>query len=180
MQHNKIKVAFLDRDGVINEEINYLHKIEDFNYTENCVKGLKRLNTLGYKIIIVTNQAGIARGYYNEEQYQTLTAWYIEDLKKNGVDILDVFHCPHHVQGIISELSVKCECRKPKPGMLLSAIKKYNINIDDSIMVGDKVSDVEAGLCVGIKQVYLIKGEYVTSHPNYEVLNSLYEITKIL
>lgn len=176
MQHNRIKVAFLDRDGVINEEVHYLHQIKDFKYTENCIEALKKLNTLGYKIVIVTNQAGIARGYYSEEQYRDLTAWYRTDLKEHGVEILDVLHCPHHPDGTISEFAVECECRKPKPGMLLTANQKYNINLEQSIMVGDKVSDAEAAISAGIKQVYLVKGEYVPVETDYKIFGNLYDV----
>lgn len=154
-----MKVAFLDRDGVINEEVNYLHNIDGFKYTYKCVDGLKELISLGYKLIIVTNQAGIARGYYTESEYKTLTQWYLSDLKRHGVDVLDVFHCPHHIDGVVSELAMKCSCRKPNPGMLLDAINKYDVDVKNSIMLGDKQSDLDAAFNAGIKTGYLILKE---------------------
>jgi D-glycero-D-manno-heptose 1,7-bisphosphate phosphatase len=171
-----MKVAFLDRDGVINEEVKYLHSIGDFEYTYKCIAGLKVLISLGYKIIIVTNQAGIARGYYTEDDYLALTKWYLSDLEKNGVDILDVFHCPHHIEGVVRELAINCKCRKPNPGMLLEAIEKYNIDIKNSIMIGDKQLDLDAAFNAGIDFCYLISKE----SRQLNVHKSLYDVSKFI
>lgn len=161
MQSNKIKVAFLDRDGVINKEVNYLHKIDDFEYTTDCLDGLANILSLGYEIIIITNQAGIAKGYYTEEEYYILTSWIRKDLASKGIRILDVFHCPHHPDGVVPSLSIKCDCRKPSPGMIDYAMQKYDIDIDQSILIGDKISDIQAGQLAGINSCYLVK----TGHP---------------
>jgi D-glycero-D-manno-heptose 1,7-bisphosphate phosphatase len=178
MSEIKIKVAFLDRDGVINKEVNYLHRREDFDYTENCVEALKKLRLLNYQIIIVTNQAGIARGYYTEEDYQELTAWFLADLANRGVEVLDVFHCPHHPEGSVKGLAVECDCRKPKPGMLHKAMQKYNIDIEQSIMVGDKVSDADAGTRAGLKNCFLVRTGHITrgNCVKYEFYTSLHEL----
>jgi D-glycero-D-manno-heptose 1,7-bisphosphate phosphatase len=181
MSTDKIKVAFLDRDGVINKEINYLHKICDFKYTYNCIAGLKRLNEVGYEIIIVTNQAGIAKGYYTEFDYQVLTNWYLSDIEKSGVRILDVFHCPHHPEGIVKDLSYHCNCRKPSSGMILEACDKYNIDLDNSLMIGDKATDLESALNAGINNVFLVKSGHELSLVdvvNYSVFNDLYDFSK--
>lgn len=178
-----MKVAFLDRDGVINKEINYLSKIADFEYTENCIQGLKTLSSLGYRIIIVTNQAGIAKGYFNEKDYFILTNWYLNDLKLSEVEVLDVFYCPHHSDGVHELYSTDCNCRKPKPGLLAKAISKYDIDLKHSIMVGDKVSDVEAGLAAGVNSVYLVESGHELSHEvygNYEVFENLFSLSKYL
>ena len=175
-----MKVAFLDRDGVINKEVNYLHKIEDFAYTENCIEGLKNLKSLGFEIIIVTNQAGIARGYYTEEQYKLLTQWYLADLCKAGVKVLDVFHCPHHVNGSVPGLSIDCACRKPKAGMLNKAIEIYDIDVKNSILVGDKISDIEAGIKAGIGTNYLVSSGHCISlefDSEYPVFDNLYGVS---
>jgi len=176
MSADKIKIAFLDRDGVINKEVNYLYKIEDFEYTENCIEGLKKIKALGYEIIIVTNQAGIARGYYTEDDYQKLTAWYVADLKNQGIDILDVFRCPHHPEGNIPEYSIVCACRKPKSGMFEQALAQYNIDMDSSFMVGDKTSDLDAAKNAGIQQLYLVE----TGHPITENTYEEYKVKKSL
>ena len=145
-----MKIAFLDRDGVINKEVKYLYRIEDFEYTECCIEGLHALQELGFQIVIVTNQAGIARGYYTEDDYRKLTAWYLSDLRKEGIKILDVFHCPHHPEGAVQPYVGECDCRKPSAGMFQMANEKYNIEKAHSIMVGDKVSDVKAAVNFGL------------------------------
>lgn len=147
-----IKVAFLDRDGVINEDLGYVHKIEDFHFIRGCIDALKVLQKKGFALIIVTNQSGIGRGYYSEQDYQQLTAWYRNELSKSGVVITDVFHCPHSP-------NEQCDCRKPKAGLFIQAAEKYSINFYQSLMVGDKVSDIEAANAVGIQQTYLLKSD---------------------
>jgi D-glycero-D-manno-heptose 1,7-bisphosphate phosphatase len=179
MSTDKIKVAFLDRDGVINKEVNYLYKVEDFEYTENCIDGLKKIKALGYEIIIVTNQAGIARGYYTEVDYQKLTDWYVADLKQHGIDILDVFYCPHHPDGKIERYTKSCECRKPNSGMFDKAMTKYDIDIEKSMMVGDKTTDLIAAKKVGIQQLYLVEtGHQImeNSYNEYTVKTSLFTL----
>lgn len=164
-----MKVAFLDRDGVINKEVNYLHKIEDFILTSNCIKGLKRLRDENFEIIIITNQAGIAKGYYSIEDYDKLTFWYKKELLSFGIDILDVLYCPHHPDGCIPEYSINCNCRKPKSGMFNEAAKKYQIDIQKSILVGDKKSDLEAGINFGLQKVYMVETGHKISAENYKI-----------
>jgi D-glycero-D-manno-heptose 1,7-bisphosphate phosphatase len=182
MQENKIKVAFLDRDGVINKEINYLHKIKDFQYTINAVKGIKKLIKLGYSIVIVTNQAGIARGIFTLEDYLSLTRWYLNDLKKNEVSILSVYFCPHHKNGVVKEYSHICNCRKPNPGMLFNAAREYNIDLSQSILIGDKISDAEAGVNAGLKKVYLVSTGHHIDDTCWDepIYNSIYDVAKAL
>jgi D-glycero-D-manno-heptose 1,7-bisphosphate phosphatase len=168
-----VKVLFLDRDGVINKEKNYVHKIEDFEFIDGVFEGCKNALENGYQIIVITNQAGIARGYYTEEDFQILTHWMIDEFKKRDIDILDVFYCPHH-----PDFTGECECRKPKPGMILEAAKKYSIDLKNSILVGDKNSDIEAGKRAGINNLYLIDtGHKIEKNLwNIPILNSLQEL----
>jgi len=168
-----MKVAFLDRDGVVNEEINYLHKIDDFLFTKNCIKGLKRLRENEFEIIIVTNQAGIARGFYSTDDYNSLTRWYRDMLLSEGIDILDILHCPHHPHGVVPEYSIECNCRKPKTGLLENAGSKYCIDKELSILIGDKESDLQAGISFGLKKVYMVE----TGH---EIPNECYEKFSVL
>lgn len=178
-----MKVAFLDRDGVINQEINYLNKIKDFEYTPNCIEGLQCLAELGFKFIIVTNQAGIAKGYYTHTQYGILTDWYLADLTSKGISILDVFHCPHHPQGVVPRYSYECACRKPKAGMLLEAAGKFDIDMELSIMVGDKLSDVAAGRIVGINKLFLVKTGHALPKDipsDVAVVDDLYRLSCLL
>lgn len=174
-----MKVAFLDRDGVINEEVNYLHKKEDFKFTPHCISGLKRIISYGYKIIIVTNQAGIAKGLFTIDAYHELTEWYKEELLSMGVEILDVYFCPHHPEGVVPEYRIDCTCRKPKPGMLLNANAKYQIDLENSFIVGDKTSDIEAGLNFGLSRAYLVETGHKLStadYRNYQVYPDLLSI----
>lgn len=158
------KVAFLDRDGVINKEVNYLHRIEDFEYTPNCIEGLLALKEQGYEFVVVTNQAGIAHGYYTESDYQRLTDWYVTDLKRQGIELLEVLHCPHHPNGKVEQYKKVCECRKPAPGMITTALVRHEIDASKSIMVGDKESDVEASRAAGLQNAFLVSTGHQILH----------------
>lgn len=134
--------AFLDRDGTINTEKGYLYRIEDFTYLDGAVEGLKRLQMLGYLLVVVTNQSGIARGYYTEEDFCRLTDWMLADLKSKGIQISGVYHCPHYPEGRIPEYRKLCNCRKPKTGMFYQAAGELGIDLDRSIAIGDKIRDL--------------------------------------
>lgn len=146
------KALFLDRDGVINKEKNYLYKIENFEFIDGVFETCKYFQEKGYLIIIITNQAGIARGKYTEDDYQILTDWMIKEFEKKDIKISKVYHCPHH-----PDFSGECECRKPNPGMIIQAQKDFDIDLSQSILVGDKNSDIEAGINAGIKMNYLVE-----------------------
>ena len=161
------KALFLDRDGVINKEKNYLYKIKDFEFLDGVFETCRYFQELGYIIIIITNQAGIARGKYSEEDFTLLTEWMLNEFKKNYVTITEVYHCPHH-----PDFTGECECRKPNPGMLLKAQKDFEIDMKNSILVGDKNSDIEAGINAGIGSNYLI----ITGH---NIQNNIFD-TEIL
>ena len=152
------KYIFFDRDGTINVEKHYLHKIEDFEYENGVLEALEGLQKLGYKFIIVTNQAGIAKGYYTERDYLILEEFIEKDLLKKGIIIQKTYHCPHHPQGKIP-YNVNCECRKPKTGMFIKAIEEFNIDIENSYMVGDRFTDLKPADELGIYPV-LIKTGY--------------------
>ena len=145
-----IKTIFLDRDGVINKEINYLHKIEDFEFIDGVFEACQYLQSLEYKIIVITNQSGISRGLYTKNDYQIITKWMVSQFMKNNISILDTFHCPHLPDS-------GCNCRKPKPGMLLNAKNKYDIDMNQSWMIGDKETDITAAISSGINNTILVK-----------------------
>ena len=152
------KAIFLDRDGTINIEKDYIYKSEDLVFEEGSIEALKTFKNLGYILIVVSNQSGIARGYFTEEDLNIFNNNMNEILKKNGVEITEFYCCPHHPDGI-GEYKKVCECRKPNNKMIEDAIKKYNINREKSYMIGDKTSDIGAGLKSNLKTV-LVKTGY--------------------
>jgi D-glycero-D-manno-heptose 1,7-bisphosphate phosphatase len=164
------KALFLDRDGVVNVEKNYLHKIEEFELVEGIVEVCRAYQEQGYLIIIVTNQSGISRGFYNEEDFAVLSQWMIEHFKTFGITISHIYHCPHHesIDGV-------CECRKPEPGMFLSAQKEYDLDMAHSVMIGDNERDIEAAQRAGVGMNILLSTDVTQSHAN-RIIHSLQEL----
>ena len=148
-----IKTIFLDRDGVINKEVSYLHKIDDFEFIDGIFDACLYFQQLGYKIIIVTNQSGISRGYFTESDYQKVTQWMLNQFKYKNISILDVFHCPHGPDST-------CDCRKPNPGMFLQAKAKHNTDMTVSWMIGDKERDIIAANKAGINNTIMLKTDH--------------------
>ncbi|WP_431165837.1 D-glycero-beta-D-manno-heptose 1,7-bisphosphate 7-phosphatase [Tenacibaculum halocynthiae] len=145
-----MKTIFLDRDGVINKEVEYLHKIKDFQFIEGVFSSCKYLQKLGFNLIIITNQSGIGRGYYTKQDFNILNNWMLNQFKSQNINILDVLYCPHKPED-------NCKCRKPKTGMLQIANKKYNVDKKKSWLIGDKESDIEAANSFGIANTILVK-----------------------
>lgn len=141
MNGNK-KAIFLDRDGTINIDKNYIYKPEDFELIPGVVEGLKALQDMGYLLIIITNQSGIARGYYTEEDFNILNEYMIEIFTGYGVHITDVYYCPHLPVAKVEKYRINCECRKPKLGMFFDAENKWNIDLNKSWAIGDKERDL--------------------------------------
>ncbi len=164
-----IKTIFLDRDGVINHEVNYLHEIKKFIFIDGVFEACKYFQNLNFKIIIVSNQSGIERGYFSEASYNKLTKWMLKEFDKKYISILDIFHCPHSPTS-------KCSCRKPKPGMFLKAKSKYSINMKDSWMIGDTETDIQAANAAGISNTILVR----SGHPiDEEKSNSKFIVDSI-
>lgn len=153
------KAAFLDRDGVINKDKFYVCSWEDFEFASGAIEGMQLLQSLGYQLVVVTNQSGLARGYYTDEQYQSLTRQMLNILNDNGISIAGVYHCPHHPNGIVPGLSVKCSCRKPEPGLILKAVRDLSISLTESLLIGDKPSDIKAARSAGVARAYSISSE---------------------
>lgn len=171
------KALFLDRDGVVNKEKNYLYKIADFEFIDGVFETCRYFQEKGYLIIIVTNQAGIARKIYSEKDFGVLTDWMLHQFLIEGIKINAIYHCPHH-----PNFTGPCECRKPKPGMLLRAQKEFCIDMDNSILVGDKLSDIKAGINAGIKNNYIIATGHSHDAQNIpkKMINNLYELVGLL
>lgn len=164
------KALFLDRDGVVNVEKNYLHKIEDFELVDGIVEVCRTYQERGYRILIVTNQSGISRGYYTEDDFALLSGWMVEYFKRFGVTISRIYHCPHHesIDGI-------CECRKPEPGMFLQAQKEYKLDMPYSVMIGDNERDIEASLKAGVGENILLSSDAIESKAD-RIIRSLREL----
>lgn len=145
--------VFLDRDGVLTVENSYVCSVEElqiFPYARKCIE---QIHQKGYYAIVVTNQSGIARGLFTEEELHRMNRVLVQE---TGVDA--VYYCPHHPQGIVEKYKVSCDCRKPKTGLLERACKDYQIDLDNSFMVGDRAGDILAGTKMGIKTVLLESG----------------------
>lgn len=144
------KAIFLDRDGVINVEKNYAYKIEEFEFIDGVFDALKVFGELGYILVVVTNQSGIARGYYTHDDFDKLTSWMIDKFRQKGIEIKKVYCCPHGPDE-------GCVCRKPKAGMFLEAQQECDINMAHSWMIGDKQTDIDAAQTAGITQTILVE-----------------------
>ena len=171
-----IKTIFLDRDGVINREAQYLYKIDDFEFIDGIFDACLYFQSLSYKIIIITNQSGISRGYYTESDYQKVTQWMLNQFKYKNINILDIFHCPHGPDST-------CDCRKPKPGMFLKAKAKHNTDMEKSWMIGDKERDTIAANSAGIDNTILIRSSHRIDEPNSNakiILDSIRQAKQII
>ena len=152
------KAVFLDRDGVINVDKGYVYRAEDCEYLDGMVEKLKKFQKMGYLLIIITNQSGIARGYFSEEQYLEFERWLIGDLKSKGVIITDCYYCPHHPEAVITKYRKKCCCRKPGTELFYRAARDYDIDINKSIVIGDRESDLEICKVTQARAILLDKG----------------------
>lgn len=144
------RALFLDRDGVINVNHGYVHKPQDFEFIDGIFDICRAASEKGYLLIVVTNQAGIGRGYYSEETFHELTAWMCDQFKSQGITITKVYWCPDHPEhgvGIYKRESIN---RKPGPGMILTAAQDFDIDLKESILIGDNFSDIQAGLAAGV------------------------------
>ena len=158
------KIAvFLDRDGVINQDTGYVSCVDDFHFIDGTIEALQILKKKGYCLVVVTNQSGIARGYFTEEQFMSLTEWMDWSLADRDVDLDGIYFCPHHPTAGVGEYRQECTCRKPAPGMLLDAAKDLKIDLANSYMVGDKAGDLQAAKAAGVGHTVLVRtGKTVT------------------
>jgi D-glycero-D-manno-heptose 1,7-bisphosphate phosphatase len=154
------RCVFLDRDGVINIDNGYVSKWEDFEFIPGVLDAMRRIYATGYDLVVVTNQSGIARGYYTIEDYQLLTSRMLAAIESTGARVLAVYFCPHLPEGAVFQYARECNCRKPAPGMILRAAAEHGIDLVRSIMVGDKISDMEAAIAAGVGRRYLVSEKY--------------------
>ena len=166
---------FLDRDGVINVDYGYVHRPEEFEFVEGIFELVAAANKAGYLVVVVTNQAGIGRGYYTEAQFHALTDWMKAQFNEHGAIIDAVYFCPCHPEHGIGAYRQESEFRKPAPGMLLQAQSELGIDMAQSILIGDKPSDMAAGRAAGVGTLLLLNGEKTGAEADTTVVTQLFE-----
>lgn len=160
------KALFLDRDGVINVEKNYVFRIEDFDFMPGIFELCSTARDSGFRLIVITNQAGIGRGYYTEADYRHLTGWMLTEFSARHIEIDRVYHCPYHPTAGVGEYRRESFDRKPHPGMILKAQKDFDLELSQCALIGDKDSDIEAGRAAGVGHlVKLIHGAQASADP---------------
>jgi D-glycero-D-manno-heptose 1,7-bisphosphate phosphatase len=179
------RAVFLDRDGTIIEDAGYIGEISGIKFLPMVGEAIKLLNESGFKVIITTNQAGVARGYFTEEAVREVNRYIEETLAQQGALIDRTYYCPHHTEGVVKEYRKECHWRKPNPGMIEAAAREFGIDLKDSFVIGDKLSDIEAGYRVECRTVLLTNqeapegGGETALTPDY-IAADLYEAVKWL
>jgi D-glycero-D-manno-heptose 1,7-bisphosphate phosphatase len=175
------RALFLDRDGVVNEEVGYLYRVDEVRFVEGISSLCRTAMRLGYKLIVVTNQAGIARGYYSETDFYALMKWMRDALRAEGVELDAVYHCPFHPEHGVGQYKREHEDRKPGTGMLRRGARELGVELSESVMVGDRCSDVGAANAAGLRQAFLISGtEAEGCGGEYVAVESLAEVERWL
>lgn len=148
--------AFIDRDGVLNVDRGYVHRVQDFEWLPGAIQALALLQQAGYALVVVTNQSGVARGLYTLADVERLHAHLRADLQAHSVQLTGVYACPHHPEGVVPEFRIDCACRKPQPGLIEAAAREHGLDLRASLLFGDKTSDTEAGRRAGVGRSWLI------------------------
>lgn len=178
---NARPAIFLDRDGVLNQDLGYVYQFEESIIPPSVPSALKLLKSQNYLLIVITNQAGIARGFYNEEDvhkfHERMQHFFHE---KSGVLIDAFYYCPHHPKGSVSKYAINCNCRKPKTGMIEQAIKEFSIDIENSFLIGDKVSDIDCGKNMGINSLQIFNNQYEKHNDAWAYATSLVDAVDII
>ena len=170
---------FLDRDGVINVEKSYVHRIEDFEFMEGIFDLCRAAAERNMPVVVVTNQAGIGRGYYSEAQFLTLTAWMQARFEEERAPVAAVYFCPYHPKQGVGTYRKESFDRKPSPGMLLRAGDELRLDLGRSILIGDKASDIAAAKAAGIGLAVLLGADAGNSAPD-KMVSSLHEACELL
>jgi D-glycero-D-manno-heptose 1,7-bisphosphate phosphatase len=176
----KRKAVFLDRDGVINIDKGYVGHWCDFEFAVGIFDLLRYLATNNFLLFIITNQSGIARGFYTEEEFNVLTDKMLAGLAFEGIHIDKVYYCPHHPDYGSEEYRKMCRCRKPQPGMILDASLEFDVDLERSILIGDNVSDVEAAISAGVASSFLLNAQSNTEWPTVTGCHDLDDCATLL
>jgi D-glycero-D-manno-heptose 1,7-bisphosphate phosphatase len=172
---------FIDRDGTLVHPRHYPSRPEELQLYDGVGKALKAFQEVGFRLVVVTNQAGIARGYFTESDLERMHRYLAEELAKSGVLLDAIYHCPHHPQGIVPELAIRCDCRKPQPGMVLQAAKDLELDLRSSWFIGDILDDIEAGNRAGCRTILVDLGterlpEQQIRCPDFVARNTLHAL----
>lgn len=177
---NLVPAIFLDRDGTLNVDHGYVHEIDQFQFIDGVIDACRELKNMGYALVVVTNQSGIARGLFSEDQFMQLTEWMDWSMADRGVELDGIYYCPHHPVDGVGEYLQQCDCRKPLPGMLLSARDHLHIDMANSYMVGDKAEDMQAAIAAGVGTKVLVRSGKAITETGQKIadclLNSLAEL----
>ncbi len=177
----KTRALFLDRDGVVNEEVGYLHRADEVRFVDGIFSLCRAAMGLGYRLIVVTNQAGIARGYYTEADFEVVMEFIRGELRIQRVELDAVYYCPFHPEHGVGRYKQEHEDRKPGTGMLRRGAKEFGVELSESVMVGDRCSDVGAANAAGLRQMFLISGtETAGCSGEYVGVESLAEVEQWL
>jgi D-glycero-D-manno-heptose 1,7-bisphosphate phosphatase len=175
------RALFMDRDGVVNEEVGYLHQTDEVRFVDGIFSLCRTAAGLGYRLIVVTNQAGIARGYYSEADFDALMEFMRGELRAEGVELDAVYYCPFHPEHGVGKYKQEHEDRKPGTGMLRRGAREFGVDLSESVMVGDRCSDVGAANAAGLRQMFLIGGtEAAACGGEYVMVESLAEVERWL
>ena len=175
------RALFLDRDGVVNVEVGYLHRAEEVRFVDGIFPLCRTAMKLGYRLIVVTNQAGIARGFYTEADFHTLMDFIRVELHAEQIELDAVYHCPYHPEHGVGPYKREHEDRKPGTGMLRRGAREFDLSLADSVMIGDRCSDIAAANAAGLRQAFLIGGtEQSACSGQYLAVGSLTEVEQWL
>ncbi|MFH1684115.1 MAG: D-glycero-beta-D-manno-heptose 1,7-bisphosphate 7-phosphatase [Candidatus Margulisiibacteriota bacterium] len=180
------KAVFLDRDGTIVEDVGYMNSPDQIKFIPGSIEAIKELNEAGYKVVIITNQAGIARGLITEDMLQTIDKTLHKWILNGGAHLDGMYYCPHHPEHGVYPYKQACECRKPHPGLIKKAHRDLKIDLAQSYMVGDKATDIEAGKRAGTKTVFVSTGrgqeekEKLKEKPDHQAANLKQAVAWIL
>ena len=178
MRDSRWPALFLDRDGVINQEVGYLYRPEDVRWVEGIFPLARAAREAGYKLVVVTNQSGIARGLYTTAQFQAVMTWMGAAFDAEGAPLDAVYHCPFHPEHGLGEWKREHEDRKPGPGMLLRAARDLGLDLPRSLLVGDRCSDIAAAHAAGLRRAFLVRGTEQGSCPGvFTAVERLDEVT---